>query len=207
MIRSGVKAKNANAGFSLVELMVVVAIIGILASIAMPQFQKFTFRARMTEAKGGLTSLYTAEKAFYAEWAQYDVRFGIIGYSPEGNYYFNIGFTSAPANPATVSSNFQQANNLTGVAAPTGVSVNINTLAQCPAGGARCASMASAVALAGPTLPAGFSTAGVGAVNNAGAPNPGFVALASAAASLNPDGQQPNVAMSENKKMAMSVAP
>lgn len=81
------------SGFSLVELMVVVAIIGILASIAVPQFQSFAYKARLTEAKAGLTSIYTAEKAFFGEYMQYDPRFGAIGLQPEGQYFFNIGFS------------------------------------------------------------------------------------------------------------------
>ena len=50
-------------GFTLIELMIVVAIIGILAVIAVPNFQKFQARAKQSEAKTNLKGIYTAKVA------------------------------------------------------------------------------------------------------------------------------------------------
>lgn len=90
-----VTVRKNQAGFSLVELMVVVAIIGILASLAIPSIGKYMAKARQSEAKTQLSSLYTAEKAFFAEYTAYDPRFLAVGYSPEGKLRYNVGFLSA----------------------------------------------------------------------------------------------------------------
>jgi type IV pilus assembly protein PilA len=88
------KNKKSQAGFSLVELMVVVAIIGVLASIAVPSINKYLAKARQTEAKTSLSSLYTSEKAFFAEYTAYHGMFGAVGYAPEGKLRYNVGFTT-----------------------------------------------------------------------------------------------------------------
>ncbi len=54
-------------GFTLIELMIVVAIIGILAAIAIPNFVKFQCRSKQSEAKTNLKALYVAEESYYAE--------------------------------------------------------------------------------------------------------------------------------------------
>lgn len=91
-----VRAKVTNQnGFSLVELMVVVAIIGILAGIGIPSMQKQIAKARQSEVKVHLSGIHTAEKAFYAEYNTYTSDFGAMGFDPEGKVRYNAGFSSA----------------------------------------------------------------------------------------------------------------
>jgi len=62
---------RAQSGFTLVELMIVVAIIGILAAVAIPSYSKFQAQARQSEAKMALGALYMAEKAHQTENSTY----------------------------------------------------------------------------------------------------------------------------------------
>ncbi len=99
--------KLNNKGFSLVELMVVVAIIGILAAVAVPSINKYMAKARQSEAKTNLGSLYTAEKAFAAEYIKFHSAFVAVGFTPEGRLRYNVGFAAAGgANNAGISDGY-----------------------------------------------------------------------------------------------------
>src|SRR5262249_13220357 len=73
--------------------MVVVAIVGILASVGIPPYQKYANRARQTEAKLALGAIYTAERGFAAEAATFTLCLRAAGYVPDGTTrYYAIGF-------------------------------------------------------------------------------------------------------------------
>jgi len=99
-----VRQFKSQAGFSLIELMIVVAIIGILASIAVPNFQKFQRRAKQSEGKGMLATIYTAEKSFQGEWNTYVACLADVGVVAEGKGYYRSGFAAQTTKTAPGSS-------------------------------------------------------------------------------------------------------
>jgi len=110
-------SSKLRGGFTLIELMIVVAIIGILAAIAIPNFVRFQLRSKSAEAKTNLAAIRTAEESYFAENGIYVVgtispaalnvpasakqmfvdagaaglNFDTIGWKPEGRVYFQYG--------------------------------------------------------------------------------------------------------------------
>ena len=96
------KKLTKQGGFSLVELMIVVGIIGILATLAMPRFQQFQAKARMGEAKNMLNHVYTLEESYFLDR---DIYLNMVAYGSAnagGNCNAAngaaLGFTINPCN-------------------------------------------------------------------------------------------------------------
>ena len=109
------KIHTRRGGFTLIELMIVVAIIGILAAIAIPNFLKFQLKAKTSEGKTNLAAIRTAEESVFAEYGAYvsadtspagpagqqqgpfadtgaaGMNFDGLGWTPEGDVYFVYG--------------------------------------------------------------------------------------------------------------------
>ena len=63
--------RNNEKGFTLIELMIVIAIIGILAAIAIPQFSAYRQRAYLAALKSDAHTIANAEEAYYADHGTY----------------------------------------------------------------------------------------------------------------------------------------
>src|SRR5512139_2488457 len=70
-MHSVIRSMKKREGFTLIELMIVVAIIGILAAIAIPNFIKFQLRSKAGEGKVNLAAIRTAEESYFAEAGTY----------------------------------------------------------------------------------------------------------------------------------------
>ncbi len=90
-MRKQLKSFRKQEGFTLIELMIVVAIIGILAAIAIPNFLQYQMKSRQSEAKTNLQAIKTSEVAFQAE------RGCFIGQTAEGVAAPAAGVKSTPA--------------------------------------------------------------------------------------------------------------
>jgi type IV pilus assembly protein PilA len=87
------KILRSQKGFTLIELMIVVGIIGILVAIAAPNFSRYQSKARQSEAKIALSAIYAAEKSFFSEYSAYHTNLAAVGYQPEGlKRYYWVGF-------------------------------------------------------------------------------------------------------------------
>jgi type IV pilus assembly protein PilA len=84
------KQLKGQKGFTLIELMIVVAIIGILAAIAIPNFLTYQLKSRQAEAKTNLQAIKTSEVSFQAERGCY------IGIGVEGVVAPAAGTKSVP---------------------------------------------------------------------------------------------------------------
>lgn len=72
--------------------MITIAVLGVIASIAIPTYQGYVRQATQTEAKSTLMGIFAAERNFYSQWGVYVGALPVAGYVPEGKYFYIAGF-------------------------------------------------------------------------------------------------------------------
>jgi len=82
--------RNNKKGFTLIELMIVVVIIGILAALAIPRFMRSTTKAKMSEARQLLKQVYTMQRAYRQENDTYTCN-GDVASAAAGDAFADIG--------------------------------------------------------------------------------------------------------------------
>jgi type IV pilus assembly protein PilA len=93
--------RSNQKGFTLVELLIVVAIIGVLSTIGVPTFRRMIQKSKKSEAKVNLGGIYTAEAAFQSEYNTFGNHLARMGYEMDGsnpttgvnaNSIYRVGF-------------------------------------------------------------------------------------------------------------------
>ena len=80
-------------GISLAEILITLAIVGLLTTIGLPYYQKSKRKAMQVEAKTLLVKIYASERAFIGEWGYGTPNFHQLGFSPSGNVFYNAGWS------------------------------------------------------------------------------------------------------------------
>jgi len=101
------KQLKSHKGFTLIELMIVVAIIGILAAIAIPNFIAYQAKSKQSEAKVSLGAIFTSAVAYQAEsnpQTYVATSISAIGWQPSGSPRYSFWYAvdaagSAPGTP------------------------------------------------------------------------------------------------------------
>lgn len=81
--------KQASAGFTLMELMIVIVIIGVIAAIAFPSYQSSVRKSRRAEAKATLLEVMSRQEQFFSENRRYAATFDELDLSASATTSFN----------------------------------------------------------------------------------------------------------------------
>lgn len=100
--------------------MIVVAIVGILAAIAIPQFLRYQVQARQSEAKTNLAGIFVAELAYYGENSRFgsfsEIIYSLVG--PSNRYTYRSGAPGAGGGPSSGTENIDLHSAAIGAVAP-----------------------------------------------------------------------------------------
>ena len=90
-------SKKYSKGFTLIELMIAVAVIGILSAIAIPAYSSYVVRGKLTEVGAMLLDARTRQEQFYADNRNYGTAGGACGSTLSSGQHFSIACACAAA--------------------------------------------------------------------------------------------------------------
>jgi|SRR3990172_1380171 len=128
--------KALQKGFTLIELMIVVAIVGILAAIALPAYQDYTVRAKMSELMTFAAAAKTSVSEFYQSQGYMPSNYTSAGISNVANptkYISSQGYNRASVTNAVITITANRTN--VGTAIPAGSGITFTGAASASAGG------------------------------------------------------------------------
>ncbi len=170
--------------------MIVVAIIGILAAIAIPAFARFQGRAKQSEAKSLLKMMFTVEKSFFSTNDEYTTRGDEVGFAFDASnrYFYRMGSCtstwSRPGTPPTAGYDCITQDTTRypgGLAAPSALSVTLSGFAPSVAG------------VSGACPSCGFSATAVANIDTDTILDQWFISSGGGSAGLNGCNDDPNV--------------
>lgn len=110
--------RNRNAGFTLIELMIVVAVIGILSAIALPAYKNYIIRGRIPEATSNMSSAQVQMEQWFQDNRSYQRAGGGCGVNMPTGSYFTLTCVAPTATTFTITA--------TGTTSMTGFVYTIN---------------------------------------------------------------------------------
>jgi type IV pilus assembly protein PilA len=105
------KMKKIQQGFTLIELMIVVAIIGILAAVAIPSYQDYTARAQVSEGMSLTAAFKTTLAEYFADRGDYNtIAIADLGGTTAGKYVASIALLDNTGATIAVQATFKATN-------------------------------------------------------------------------------------------------
>ncbi|MBF0127130.1 MAG: pilin [Magnetococcales bacterium] len=95
------------AGFTLIELMIVIAIIGVLAAVAIPAYQDYIARAQASEGVSLMAGLKTAVSEAYQDSGTMPTLASLSGVQTSGKYVSAITFTTSAGSSLTINAAYK----------------------------------------------------------------------------------------------------